>query len=271
MPVCPVPRYHAAHADHPLSRMDPRPHDPPPSTPLTEAEISELDELLLAIPEDRDPLDVVMLDGFLAGVLLQPEPVAPGAWLPFVFDKQGRATGIAGDTPPALRMKQLIMRRHDELAACIAAREPFDPILFAPEDAEGEALIGKAAIEALAPWAIGLMDALDVFPALLERYGDDDRAAPALLGILRHLPFDPDAADEEGALLAQQRAALDDEVPLADLDEAIADIVASVMEIADVTRPRRPVTRQAAKVGRNDPCPCGSGRKFKNCHGRGAG
>ena len=23
------------------------------------------------------------------------------------------------------------------------------------------------------------------------------------------------------------------------------------------------------KVGRNDPCPCGSGKKFKNCHGRG--
>ena len=23
------------------------------------------------------------------------------------------------------------------------------------------------------------------------------------------------------------------------------------------------------KVGRNDPCPCGSGKKYKNCHGRG--
>jgi preprotein translocase subunit SecA len=25
------------------------------------------------------------------------------------------------------------------------------------------------------------------------------------------------------------------------------------------------------KVGRNDPCPCGSGKKFKNCHGQGQG
>jgi preprotein translocase subunit SecA len=24
----------------------------------------------------------------------------------------------------------------------------------------------------------------------------------------------------------------------------------------------------AHSVGRNDPCPCGSGRKYKNCHGR---
>ncbi|HFJ6559135.1 TPA: SEC-C metal-binding domain-containing protein, partial [Enterococcus faecium] len=24
------------------------------------------------------------------------------------------------------------------------------------------------------------------------------------------------------------------------------------------------------KVGRNDPCPCGSGKKYKNCHGKNA-
>jgi preprotein translocase subunit SecA len=27
------------------------------------------------------------------------------------------------------------------------------------------------------------------------------------------------------------------------------------------------VTRKVAKVGRNDPCPCGSGKKYKKCHG----
>jgi preprotein translocase subunit SecA len=30
---------------------------------------------------------------------------------------------------------------------------------------------------------------------------------------------------------------------------------------------RRPAVKSAAKVGRNDPCPCGSGKKYKNCHG----
>ena len=29
-----------------------------------------------------------------------------------------------------------------------------------------------------------------------------------------------------------------------------------------------PVTRTLPKVGRNDPCPCGSGKKFKVCHGK---
>jgi preprotein translocase subunit SecA len=32
--------------------------------------------------------------------------------------------------------------------------------------------------------------------------------------------------------------------------------------------PSAPTRREAAKVGRNDPCPCGSGKKFKKCHGR---
>ncbi len=32
-------------------------------------------------------------------------------------------------------------------------------------------------------------------------------------------------------------------------------------------QPQVPITR-AAKIGRNDPCPCGSGKKYKECHGR---
>ena len=28
-----------------------------------------------------------------------------------------------------------------------------------------------------------------------------------------------------------------------------------------------PIVREGVKVGRNDPCPCGSGKKYKQCHG----
>ena len=31
----------------------------------------------------------------------------------------------------------------------------------------------------------------------------------------------------------------------------------------------KPVVREEAKVGRNDPCPCGSGKKYKKCCGKG--
>jgi preprotein translocase subunit SecA len=39
-----------------------------------------------------------------------------------------------------------------------------------------------------------------------------------------------------------------------------------VSEAAAAAEKAKPV-RTGPKVGRNDPCPCGSGKKFKNCHG----
>jgi preprotein translocase subunit SecA len=38
--------------------------------------------------------------------------------------------------------------------------------------------------------------------------------------------------------------------------------------IAEAATKKRPVARAMPKVGRNDPCPCGSGKKFKHCHGK---
>jgi preprotein translocase subunit SecA len=40
-----------------------------------------------------------------------------------------------------------------------------------------------------------------------------------------------------------------------------------VTEAAAAMEKARPV-RAAPKVGRNDPCPCGSGKKFKHCCGK---
>ncbi len=34
------------------------------------------------------------------------------------------------------------------------------------------------------------------------------------------------------------------------------------------TPPNKPVRLEGPKTGRNDPCPCGSGKKFKKCHGK---
>ena len=43
---------------------------------------------------------------------------------------------------------------------------------------------------------------------------------------------------------------------------------ADVMEDTREHAPQQPV-RKEVTVGRNEPCPCGSGKKFKNCHGAG--
>ena len=48
----------------------------------------------------------------------------------------------------------------------------------------------------------------------------------------------------------------------ADYDEALG-----LNEATAEALPNQPVVREGVKVGRNDPCPCGSGKKYKQCHG----
>ncbi|OQW93894.1 MAG: preprotein translocase subunit SecA [Beggiatoa sp. IS2] len=43
---------------------------------------------------------------------------------------------------------------------------------------------------------------------------------------------------------------------------------ASVPEEATPPKPKVPFVRPERKTGRNEPCPCGSGKKYKNCHGK---
>jgi preprotein translocase subunit SecA len=50
----------------------------------------------------------------------------------------------------------------------------------------------------------------------------------------------------------------------ADYDEALAN---PTPEVAEQLASGQPIVREGVKVGRNDPCPCGSGKKYKSCHG----
>ena len=52
----------------------------------------------------------------------------------------------------------------------------------------------------------------------------------------------------------------------ADYDDALAGAAEADAEAKP--KPAQPVVRQSQKVGRNDPCPCGSGKKYKHCHGK---
>jgi len=55
----------------------------------------------------------------------------------------------------------------------------------------------------------------------------------------------------------------------ADYDDALAGAAAAAADgTAPEAEPAQPFVRPGQKVGRNDPCPCGSGRKYKNCHGK---
>lgn len=114
----------------------------------------------------------------------------------------------------------------------------------------------------LMPWVAGFQHATLTFPELSEM--PVDAVMTAMARLFRLLPAE---TDEERELLAT----LDREHPLKDIDAAVEDMVAVVAELSDLTREQRfkveAVRRDAPKLGRNDPCHCGSGRKFKVCHG----
>ena len=50
-------------------------------------------------------------------------------------------------------------------------------------------------------------------------------------------------------------------------EEVAPGPVGGSLDEARALAAERPAQRAAPKIGRNDPCPCGSGKKFKQCHG----
>lgn len=250
----------------------------PSSRDLSDAEFAELDDLLADTPEPLDPLDVVMLDGFLCGVLVQPVLIEPAQWLPVVFDLDGRPLPANADPAWLARCTELILRRQAALNRAMVEDGWFDPLVLEPDDEAPESPEGSAAAappvddpladlspvsRALMPWVAGFQFATDHFPALLEL--PDDAVSLAVARLFRHLPAQ---TDEEREVVAT----LDRDFPLRDLDAAIEDLVVAVADLADLTRDARyrveTVSRDGPKLGRNDPCHCGSGKKFKHCHGR---
>ncbi len=229
---------------------------PPPSrpkraaaaavAPLGEREIAELQTLLDGVPAPLEPLDVSAVDGFLCGVLVQPEAIAPARWLPFLTDVDGRALPRGFD---AQRLHALVQRRVDELRHAIERRAWFDPWVFETDAAEDDLadLDDDAAAEAVdddeppaddhvhregtaaaavLPWVAGCTAALETFPALL---GSDDAALTAPLALLyRHVGTDT----------LEEAAALDAEIetlaPPADLAVAVEELVRATLLLADV-------------------------------------
>ncbi|TMH10692.1 MAG: UPF0149 family protein [Betaproteobacteria bacterium] len=244
----------------------------PAAHDLTDAEFAELDDLLAATPEPLEPCDAVMLDGFLCGVLVQPVLIEPAAWMPHVFDFEGQPLPDDADAAWLERTQALILRRHAALNRAMVEDGWFNPLILEfddehpmqpPADGGPDPMAGLSPIsQALMPWVAGFQHAALCFPDLAEM--DDDAVMNALARLYRHLPAETDEEREVVATLLREH-------PLATLDDAIEELVVTVADLADLTSESRykvdTVTRDGPKVGRNEPCPCGSGKKYKHCHG----
>lgn len=203
---------------------------PTSNAPLNDADLDRLQDLLAALPAPLEPMDVMALDGYLCGVILQPQPVPAAQWQAGALDVEGRPLPPGHDTSELLA---LVGRRHAELQRAIAARDWFDPWIY-PDD---EASVSDSVL----PWAAGFAAALDSFPAL------QAMEDPALVEPLALIYLHFDAGDLEDAEPLQ--AVIETIEPPADLAEAVQDLVRAVMLIADVTRPRPAAPAQRPRPG----------------------
>ncbi len=194
---------------------------PPAATPpLDERALDALQALLDSLPPTHEPLDVVMLDGYLCGVLLQPRPVPEAQWLAHIVDIDGRPAPAGFDVDT---LAALVRRRHAELNRAIERRDWFDPWVYQLDDEASPS-------ETVLPWVAGFATAMDCFPALMQRH--EAAILEPLATLYRH--FDPEDLEDADALLAEIETL---ELP-EHLAEAVEDLVRSVLLIADVSRPR---------------------------------
>ena len=249
----PNPRHRSGPADRTTPQRKPG-SAAPSAAPLSEAELDELQALLDTVPAPLEPLDVSMLDGYLCGVLVQPQTIEAKRWLVHVTDADGRALPAGFD---ATRLHALTLRRHAELNAAIAQRRWFDPWVFELDDdpeagmGDGDTQINPGdrghagddpgalgdeedgalppAIDAVYPWVAGFATALELFPALMRH--DADALTEPLALLYRHLA--PDDLEDADELLAE----IETLEPPVDLEEAVEGLVRATLLLADVGRP----------------------------------
>jgi uncharacterized protein len=218
-----------------------------------------LETLEAFLMSDRVPEDSMMLsdlDGFLTGIAIGPELVPPSEWLPAIW---GGETPQFVDQGEAGAIADAVMARYHEIALQIAD-ERCVPILLADRDGTPIAFA----------WADGFLRAIGLRPDAWKKLFTSEHVA-FLLPILAL------SSDEESRSLLGLSREQDDRI----MDESADLIPTCVVKIAafwrgkgggvptSLTTGLRPDLGQTMmKVGRNEPCPCGSGKKFKKCCGK---
>jgi preprotein translocase subunit SecA len=112
-------------------------------------------------------------------------------------------------------------------------------------------------------------EAFEMFSSMLERVKHDTISILSKIQIRR--PEDVQAVEPpppDPSTLRFQHAAAPTLAPPPPEPRAGAPAPGQLRAPAPAAEPIAPYVREQPKVGRNDPCPCGSGKKYKQCHGR---
>ncbi len=223
-------------------------------------------------------------DGFLTGVLAGPRAVPEAEWLPALTGDAFERT-FADPADEAWARKALVAR-FKEIARDLDPERLYDdpdslhlsPLMMSWDDEARAEVVKEGALTAEEAedtlvtgggWAMGFLDAVQHFeadwqePSALDMDASD--AYHRALARVAALALDRAALTEHLAAEYEGKALTRDEL----IDEALFAV--QDLRLFWVDHAPKPATRRVeAAPGRNDPCPCGSGKKYKKCCGAAA-
>jgi uncharacterized protein len=226
------------------------------SQPLADTELDHLSAVLERFGDKRS-MNLEQLDGFLAALICGPELVPPSKYLPKIWGDQT----VFEDASSAQEFLSLIMRHWNAIADTLNSGEVYLPLLL--EDESGIAHGND--------WANGFLRGMEFGKedwALLLDDEDYGGSLVAIFALANENNPDPEMRSYKDPISADLRETL------------IAGAAAGTTQIYRYFKAQRFLTNDPLgnmpdflrstmpKIGRNDPCPCGSGKKFKRCCGK---
>jgi uncharacterized protein len=228
--------------------------------PLTDAEFDSLSGVLNRFG-GKDAMSLEQLDGFLAAIICCPSEVPKAEYLRELWG-DGMINEAAFAAQPMLqKFLSLVARHKDSIAHTLESGDVFAPLLLANEDG---VYLGN-------DWANGFMRVMNLrhadWVALLEDEDHGGSLVPILALAHEHDP-DPEMRPYKEPISAERR------------EKLLIGVAAGVMNIYKYFRTHyKPAKasfssdvatyrRFMPKTGRNEPCPCGSGKKYKHCCGK---
>jgi uncharacterized protein len=219
--------------------------------------MDELDQFLLSDATSDEAMMLDCLDGYLTALATAPVMLSPGVWLPFVWGLSEKDEPAFNSPMQMERITRLIMKLMSHLIVTLRENpdscEPiFDSAVY--PDSSREFIDGEM-------WAYGYMSAVHLQSDLWQ----DILKNPEYADILRpiYLLGTSELTEDEALLIEtpEQREALSILIP-----ECVAQLYRFWIPVRRVVMDPL-LSREMPKIGRNEKCPCGSGRKYKKCCG----
>jgi len=221
--------------------------------PLSELELDRLDEFLRSHKSGK-AMNIEEVDGFFCALIAGPEIVMPSEYLSEVFGSETSEILGFNTLPEADEILGLLIRHWNEIAKSLSKREAYLPLLL--EDENG-LVHGN-------DWARGFIRGTRLRQeGWAELLNDDDHGGCMIPMLMLCHEHDEDPAMRPGPISPKQREKL--------IMSMAAGLVGAYVYFREPAHPRSITPREPqqfrVKIGRNDLCPCGSGKKYKRCCG----